>query len=43
MNVFGMNAFSNVNQYQVKVEGDTGGIDFQHLVLFGGAREYTGP
>ena len=43
VNAVGTKAFSDVNQYQVKDEGDTGEAYFQHLVLFGGPGGYTGP
>ncbi|KAK7816523.1 hypothetical protein CFP56_043961 [Quercus suber] len=42
VNAVGTKAFSDVNQYQVKDEGDTHEADFQHLVLFGGPGGYTG-
>lgn len=43
VNAVSTKAFSDVNQYQVKDEGDTGEAYFQHLVLFGGPGGYTGP
>ena len=43
MNVVGTKAFSDVNKYQVKDEGDIGEANFQHQVLFGGAGGYIGP
>ncbi|KAK7840658.1 hypothetical protein CFP56_016347 [Quercus suber] len=43
VNAVGTKAFADVNQYQVKDEGDTGEAYFQHLVLFGGPGGYTGP
>lgn len=43
VNAVGTKAFSDVNQYQVKDEGDTHEADFQHLLLFGGPGGYTGP
>ena len=43
VNPVGTKAFSDVNQYQAKDEGDTHEADFQHLVLFGGPGGYTGP
>uniref|UniRef100_A0A7N2MXN3 Neprosin PEP catalytic domain-containing protein n=1 Tax=Quercus lobata TaxID=97700 RepID=A0A7N2MXN3_QUELO len=43
VNVVSTKAFSDVNQYQVKDEGDIGEAYFQHLVLFGGPGGYTGP
>ncbi|XP_050259836.1 uncharacterized protein LOC126704888 [Quercus robur] len=42
VNAVSTKAFSDVNQYQVKDEGDIGEAYFQHLVLFRGPGGYTG-